>query len=430
MSTIALVGRTNVGKSALFNRLVEESKAMVSDIPGTTRDRNYGVCEWRGKKLILIDTGGLDVEKKDEIEKNVVKQAEIAIQESSTILFIVDVKTGITKDDRILARALRKSKKPIILVGNKADNLKLREKAESDEWKNLGFGKAVPVSAANGSGTGDLLDVLVKQLKAKKGKDIFNKSFTKIIFLGKPNVGKSSLLNALVGEERVIVSNIPHTTREPEDSILIYEKKPFLLIDTAGIRKKAKVGKGLERMGVSRSIKALERADVALLILDITEDLGAQDKKIARLIVDKQKGIVVIVNKIDLVDIAENKKPFINYLRANLPFLDWAPILFISAKTKKGTHKILDEVIRVEEESKRKIEKKELDEFLNEFQNERPTPKIYKIKQLKSAPLVFGILIKRKVDIHPSFIKFIGNRLRKKFKFKGVPVRIEILNIK
>ncbi|MEA3272674.1 MAG: ribosome biogenesis GTPase Der [Patescibacteria group bacterium] len=427
MSTIAIIGRTNVGKSTLFNKMVEESKAMVSDIPGTTRDRNYGICEWRGKKLILIDTGGLDIEKKDIIEKNVVKQAEFAIKEASVILFIVDAKTGITSEDRNLARALRKADKPIILVANKADSPKFREKAESDKWKGLGFGKAAPVSAANGSGVGDLLDILVKKLRAKRLPSVFEKPLTKLIFLGKPNVGKSSIVNALLGEERVIVSNIPHTTREPEDSILAYKDNPFLLIDTAGIRKKAKVGKGLERMGVSRSIKALDRADVALLVLDATDNLGAQDKKLARLIVDKQKNVVVVVNKIDMIDDTKN---LADYVYTNLPFLKWAPILFTSAIEKKGVNKILDKALEIQEESKKVIEPQKLESLLKEISKERSRPKVYKIKQTKSAPVVFGILIKRKETFPQDFLKFVENRIRREFKFPGVPIRVEILNIR
>lgn len=430
MSTIAIIGRTNVGKSTLFNRLVEENKAMVSDIPGTTRDRNYGICEWQGKKLILIDTGGLDVQKKDVIEKNVAKQAEFAIKEASAILFLVDAKTGITNEDRILARALRNSKKPVILVVNKADNPRLRADAESEKWKALGFGKAIPVSAANGSGTGDLLDILIKKLRTKSLSSVFEKPLTKIIFIGKPNVGKSSLVNALLGEERVIVSNIPHTTREPEDSILAYKDNPFLLIDTAGIRKKARVSRGLEKMGVGRSINAIDRADVALFIVDVGEDIGAQDKKLARLIVDKQKGMAVIINKTDLLDDIEEKKEFEKYLRGNLPFLEWAPIIFTSAKTKKNVHKILDLALEVQKESKRKIEQTDLEKFLKDFQKERPVPRIYKIKQIKTAPPVFGILLKRKEVIPPTFLKFVENRLRREFKFPGVPIRIEVLNIK
>ncbi|NQU84095.1 MAG: ribosome biogenesis GTPase Der [Parcubacteria group bacterium] len=428
MATIAIVGRANVGKSTLFNRLIEESKAIVSDIPGTTRDRNYGICKWRGKNLILIDTGGLDVGTKDIIEIGTAKQAETAIKEASAILFVVDAKIGLVKEDRDLARTLHKLEKPVLLITNKADSPALREKAESNTWRALGFEDPIPVSAANGSGTGDLLDILIKKLKIKKGEDIFDKPFTRIVLLGKPNVGKSSIVNSLLGEERVIVSDIPHTTREPEDSILVYKDRPFLLVDTAGIRKKAKVGRGLERIGVSRSIKALERANVALFVIDIDEELGVQDKKIARLIVDKQKGVIVIVNKIDLVE-KEDTKEFVDIIRINFPFLDWAPVIFTSAATKKGISKILDLSLEIDEERQRKVEQKDLEEVLREIKAEHERPKIYKLKQIKINPPVFGILIKRKTIVHPSFIKFVENRLRRKFKFKGVPIRVEILNI-
>lgn len=431
---IALVGRTNVGKSTLFNKVIEESKAMVSGAANTTRDRNYGICKWQGKSLIFIDTGGLDISKTDVIEKNIRKQAELAIAESDAIIFLVDAKSGITNEDRVLARELRKNleqeKKPIFLVANKADQLNLRKKAESDIWKALGFGKAIPVSAANGTGVGDLLDILVKKVKPKNKKNIFDKEFKKFILVGKPNVGKSSIVNSILNEERVIVSNIPHTTREPEDSILIYDKEPLLLIDTAGMRKKAKVGKGFEKKGVSRSVKALERADVAFLVLDVSEDLGVQDKKIANLILEKQKGLIIIANKIDLVNFKEDRKAFENYIKINFPFLKWAPIIFVSAKDKKNINKILLAGLDVYDECRKKVENSELQKVLDEIVKKRPKPRIYKLKQLKGDLPKFGILVKSKETIHSSFLKFIENSIREKFGFRGAPIKMEILNIK
>jgi len=428
MKTIAIVGRTNVGKSTLFNRLIGQGKAIISPIPGTTRDRNYGICEWQGRKFKLIDTGGFEIGEKGEIEIGISGQASIAMDEADAVLFVVDVLQNVTNDDRLFARALHKVGKPIFLIGNKADNPRKRQSAESDEWKKLGFGLPIPVSAANGSATGDLLELLVKKLKARKEKDTEEESPIKIVFMGKPNVGKSSIMNALLGENRVIVSSIAGTTRGPEDSLFLYQNKPFILIDTAGLRKKARVERGLEKIGVSASVKALERADIAILILDISEEIGAQDKKIAELIINKKKGLVVAMNKMDLIE--GDYDEIVKYIKTQIPFLDWAPIIFVSAKTTKNVSKILDTAIEVDVELKREITKVGLENFRKNVQKEKPFPKIYKIKQTTFEPPAFELAVKTKEKIHPSFFSFVEKRLRQKFGFIGAPIKIDSRYIK
>jgi GTP-binding protein len=429
MMTIAIVGRTNVGKSTLFNRLIGQGKAIISPIPGTTRDRNYGICEWQGKKFKLIDTGGFEIGGKGEIEIGISSQASIAMKEADAVLFVVDAMQNVTNDDRIFARALHKIPKPVFLIGNKADNVNKRQAAESNEWKKLGFGLPIPVSAANGSGTGDLLELLVKKLKVKKEKDVAKEDEPlKIVFMGKPNVGKSSIMNALLGEERVIVSSVAGTTRGPEDSLFLYNNKPFLLIDTAGLRKKARVERGLEKIGVSASVKALERTDIAVLILDISEEIGAQDKKIAELIINKKRGLVVVMNKMDLIEGEYDK--IVKYIKTQIPFLDFAPIIFVSAKTTKNVSKILDEAMKVEIEIKKEITKVGLENFRKNFQKEKPFPKIYKIKQTGTKPPVFELAVKTKEKIHPSFFGLVEKRLRQKFGFIGAPVKIDSRYIK
>lgn len=428
MKTIAIVGRTNVGKSTLFNRLIGQSKAIVSPIPGTTRDRNYGICEWQGKVFKLIDTGGFEIGKKGEIEIGISEQMSVAIKEADAALFVVDLLQEVANDDRLFARALHKIGKPVFLIGNKADNMIKRMSAENNEWKKLGFGLPIPISAANGSGTGDLLDLLSKKLKARKEKTIEEEEPIKIIFMGKPNVGKSSLMNALLGEERVIVSSIAGTTRGPEDALFSYNEKPFLLVDTAGLRKKARVERGLEKIGVSASVKALERADIAVLVLDISEEIGAQDKKIAELIINKKKGLVVVMNKMDLIEGDYDK--IVKYIKTQIPFLDFAPIIFVSAKTIKNVPKILDAAAEVELELKREITKVGLENFRKNIQKEKPFPKIYKIKQMSVNPPVFELAVKTKERIHPSFFGLVEKRLRQKFGFKGAPIKIDSRYIK
>ncbi len=440
---IAIVGRANVGKSTLFNRLLERPKAIVSPIPGTTRDRNYGRASWRGEELILVDTGGLeDIAIGKIIAKEVKKQVDIAIKKADLIFFLVDLKDGLLPQDLKISKFLKKLAKPVILVGNKADTTALRAEAENKEWLKLNFGKPLAVSAVTGSGAGDLLDAAFATLKTLRiKKPTPSTPFArpiKVAIVGKPNVGKSSLLNALLGEERVMVSEIPFTTREPQDTLFIYKDQPLLLIDTVGIRKKAKIEPGLEKIGVKRSIAAIERADIVLFVTEANEPLTAQDKHLADLILEKNASLILLANKWDLIP---EKKPktinlFTDYYRRFFPYLTWAPILFISAKTGEKVKKILDLILEINQKRNKFLTPEELEKFLktalakhwatiHRKKKISQRPKILGLKQIATAPPKFQIITASKETIPEAFIKFIEKEIRKYFDFLGTPIKME-----
>src|SRR5215217_2272423 len=345
--TVAIVGRPNVGKSTLFNRLLEQRKAIVEDVPGVTRDRQYGIAEWNGKSFYVIDTGGFVPESQDVFEKEIRKQVQIAVEEASVILFIVDAATGITNLDGSMADILRRSAKPVFLVVNKVDNNE--RLLEASEFYSLGFDKVFFISAISGSGTGDLLDDVTALMKedqdAEEPSDV-----PKFAIIGQPNVGKSSLLNALVGEERTIVSDIAGTTRDTIHTRYNLFQKEFILIDTAGIRRKTKVSEDLEFYSVIRAIRAMDEADVCLLVLDAEKGISAQDLNIFSLAVKKGKGIVILVNKWDTVEKETNTaRDYEKTLKEKLaPFTD-VPIVFISAKEKTRIMKAMEVALEVYE---------------------------------------------------------------------------------
>jgi len=440
--TIVLVGRTNVGKSTLFNRLTETNKALVSDEAGTTRDRKEGECLWRGTIVNIVDTGGLDVAFADEIEENTVKQAELAMAKADIILFIVDTKAGPLPQERELAEKLRDGKVPVIVVGNKAETASARASLESSEWRLAGLPAPFPISAIRGSGVGDLLDMIYDNLAAqgKKPATLSQVQATRIAVIGKPNVGKSSLLNAILGEERFITSPIAHTTREPNDVLVEIGDRSFIFIDTAGMRKKGKVRKegGLERIAVERTEHILKNTDVALFVLDAAEKIGAQERTLGGMLKDSRVGIITVVNKWDLV---EDKTPstlnqFRKIVEASLPFLTWAPMIFISALKKQRVKNIFDEVDRVQANRYTEIPEKKLNDFLKSaIKKHKPSkgkgpkaPSVISMKQVGVAPPSFLLYIRaRQTDeLHPSYLRFLENRLREQFSLEGTPIRIGI----
>jgi GTP-binding protein len=446
---VALVGRPNVGKSTLFNRLAEERLAVVDEVPGTTRDRLVAEAEWTGVIFDIVDTGGIDptqvsagrgqkplsVGSADFIQE-IRSQAELAIQEADAVLFVTDAESGVTPADREVARILRRAQReldgqpwpPVLLVANKADSE--RRRLAAVEFYELGLGDPYPISAQHGTGTGDLLDALVATFRTS-GEETEDES-AKIAIVGKPNVGKSSLLNRLLGEERAIVSPIPGTTRDAVDTQLVFNEIPVTLIDTAGIRRRGRIEPGVEKWSVLRSLRAIERADVALLLVDATTGLTAQDAHIAGFILDAWKSAVVIVNKWDAIekdnDTMEN---FTRHIRQELNFMDYVPALFISAKTGQRVDQVLPVALQVQEERLLHLPTSQLNEILQKAQDEHPAPshagrqlKIYYGTQVRSDPPTFLLYVNDPRLAHFSYIRFLENRIRKEHSFLGTPIRL------
>ena len=427
--TVAIVGRPNVGKSTFFNRLLEERKAIVEDISGVTRDRQYGVADWNGKNFNVIDTGGFVPDSKDIFEREIRKQVMIAVQEANAIIFMVDVVSGITDLDESMADVLRRTTKPIFLVVNKVDNNE--RLLEATEFYSLGFEDIYFLSSVSGSGTGELLDALTKDIPDDMEMET-EKELPKIAIIGQPNVGKSSLLNALTGEERTIVSEIAGTTRDTIHTKYNLFQKEFILIDTAGIRRKQKVHEDLEFYSVIRAIKAMDEADVCLLLLDAEKGISAQDLNIFSLAAKKGKGIVVLVNKWDLVEKETNTaRDYERELKQRLaPFTD-VPILFISAKEKTRIFRVVETALEVFENRGRKIPTSQLNEvMLKAIESFHPPVvrgnpvKIKYVSQLPTHVPSFAFFCNLPDDIKQPYKNYLENQLRLNFNFKGVPVRL------
>lgn len=427
---LAIVGRPNVGKSTLFNRLTESRDAIVKEVSGVTRDRIYGKGEWNGYQFSVIDTGGYATVKEDIFEEEIRKQVELAIQEATVIVFMVDVMTGIVEMDEVVAQLLRKSKKPVMIVANKVDNTD--RVGMSSEFYSFGLGEVYDMSATNGSGTGELLDDAVKYFD-KNDESIREEDYLpRFAIVGRPNVGKSSMVNAFTGQERNIVTDISGTTR---DSIHTRYKAfgfDFLMIDTAGIRKKAKVTEDIEYYSVLRSVRTIENADVCLFLIDASEGLQKQDLSIYYMIEKNSKGVVVLVNKWDLVEKDHNTMlEYEKNLREQLaPFND-VPIIFTSTITKQRIHKALETAMRVHENRTRKIQTSKLNEIMLDIINATPPPaikgKYIKIKYVQQLPThspAFAIFCNLPQYVPESYKRFLENRLREQFDFEGVPVKI------
>jgi len=442
LPVVALIGRTNVGKSTLFNRLVEQSKALVSPEAGTTRDRNVGECLWRGQTIRVIDTGGLDVDKKDIIEKNILLQAELAMKEADVILFVVDLKNPPLPTDLDLASKLWKTKTPIIVVGNKAEKSVERRRIHQPDWRLRGLPAPIAVSAIQGTGVGDLLDEVYDKLHeiGKDPVDYKELDAVRVAVIGKPNVGKSTLLNALIGEDRFITSPIAHTTREPNDVLLHVGDKSYLFYDTAGMRKHAKIQKsgGLEKMAVEKNEFIIRQADVSLLVLDATEPIGFQEKALAGILKDSGNGLIIIVNKWDLVEGKDvsTMNDYRKYFAKEFPFLVWAPILFVSALTKQRVstiYKNIDQVhinrsIGLDSETLGGFIRVAIRQHLPSLGKGKNPPKVLGLKQVGSKPPTFDLTVKamRTDSLHPSYLRFLENRLRELHDFSGTPMKINV----
>ena len=443
---VALVGRPNVGKSTLFNRLVGERLAIVDDTPGTTRDRLFGETEWNGRSFHVVDTGGIDpthgaktplsIGSADFIDE-IRTQAKVAIEEADAVLFVTDGQTGVTSSDLEVADILRRSQKkladgtfwpPIFVVVNKAEAKDKRDAAP--QFYELGLGDPYAVSAVHGTGTGDLLDALVGAFPEQAAQE--EDDSIKIAIVGKPNAGKSSLLNNLVGEERAIVSPIPGTTRDATDTKIDMNGLAVTLIDTAGIRKRGKIVHGVEQYSVLRSFKAIERADVALLMINATTGITAQDAHIAGFILDEWKSCVVIVNKWDAVEKDSfTMEEYTRKIRADLNFMDYVSLLFISAKTGQRVDQVMPMALRVQEERLARLTTSKINEVIHKAQDAHPHPshagrqlKMYYGTQVRSDPPTFMIYVNDPKLMHFSYLRYLENQIRAEYGFLGTPIRI------
>jgi len=444
---VALVGRPNVGKSTLFNRLAGERLAVVDDVPGTTRDRLVAESEWNGVNLDIVDTGGIDptifgretplsLGSVDYIAQIRV-QAEQATQDADAIILLVDGETGPTPADEEVAMILRRHQTqregqpwpPILVAVNKCDNEKRR--AGAVEFYRLGLGEPMPISALHGTGTGDLLDRLIEILGPLEHFNEEEEAIIKIAIVGKPNVGKSSLLNKILGEERVIVSPIPGTTRDAVDTTMTYYDQRLLLIDTAGIRRRGHIEPGVEKYSVLRTLKAIERADVVALLIDATEGVTAQDAHIAGMVIDKMKSVLVLVNKWDAIHKDTNTMTsFTEQVREKLNFLDYVPVLFISAKTGQRVSQVLPTAFRVQEERLRRIPTSEMNRLIRDATDSHAPPskagkrlRVYYVSQVRTDPPTFLFHVNDPHLVHFSYKRFLENRLREKYGFLGTPLR-------
>lgn len=427
-AVVAIVGRPNVGKSTIFNRLVGERISIVEDIPGVTRDRIYSQAEWLNTKFNLIDTGGIEIGD-EPLLIQMRQQAEIAIDEADVIIFIVNAKEGITAADEEVAKLLFKSNKPVVLAVNKMDNPEMRN--EIYEYYSLGFGEPFPISGAHGLGLGDLLDEVVGHFPKFEQEEV-DEDTIYFSLIGRPNVGKSSLVNALLNEERVIVSDIEGTTRDAVDTHLHRDGQDYVIIDTAGMRKRGKVYESTEKYSVLRALRAIERSDVVLVLIDAETGIREQDKKIAGYAHDAGRGIVIVVNKWDTVETDEKTmKEYEEKIRAHFQFLDYAPVVFLSARTKKRIHTLLPMVQVASENHAKRIPTNVLNDVIMDAIAMNPTPtvkgqrlKVLYATQVAAKPPAFVVFVNDPELMHFSYQRFLENKIRDAFDFVGTPIKI------
>ncbi len=444
---VALVGRPNVGKSSLFNRLVEMRKAVVSDIPGTTRDRIMDEADWRGTVFDVVDTGGLEIYQPNEdketdsplevgsrfFTREIRSQAMAAISEADVIVLVVDTLQGVTAADEEVAEVLRRTDKPVILAANKADNPARRE--DAFEFYGLGMGEVFAVSALHGTGTGDLLDAIVEALpfRAEEDVDAEDESL-KIAIVGRPNVGKSSLLNKLLGQERAIVSPVAGTTRDAIDTPLTWNEMPVTLIDTAGIRRRGRIDPGIEKYSVIRAHKAIGRADVVLLLIDATDGVTQQDMHIAGFVLEEMKSVVVVVNKWDAIEKdAHTMHQYMEQVRSDLKFMPFVPVLFISALTGQRIHQVVEAAVQVQEERMVRIPTSALNKIIREAMlrhsphTKQPRPlKVFMAQQVRVDPPTFLLHINDRRLLHFTYLRYLENQIRRVYPFTGTPIRFSV----
>lgn len=429
LPVVAIVGRPNVGKSTLFNRLAGERISIIEDKPGVTRDRIYSKSEWNGQEFHLIDTGGLEFDEEAEFSSLIKNQAELAIDEADVILFIVDGRGGLTSSDEEVGHLLHRSQKPVIVVVNKIDDIK--EKEVVYEFYQMGFQHVVPVSSVHGKGTGDMLDLVVLLLPEKQ-EDTYEEDTIRVSIIGRPNVGKSSLLNAILGEERVLVSPISGTTRDAIDTLFEYKGQKYVLVDTAGIRKRGKVYESIEKYSVIRALKAIERSDVCLIVIDGEQGIIEQDKKIAGYAHQAGRGAIFVVNKWDIVKKDDKTmNHFIKQMRSHFQFMDYAPILFCSAKTKSRIQYVLPMVSEVAEQHSMRISTSILNDIIQEAMILSAPPsdkgvrfRIHYATQVSVKPPTIVFFVNNPELSHFSYVRYLENKLRESFAFKGTPLKM------
>lgn len=425
---VAIVGRPNVGKSTIFNRIVGERVSIVEDIPGVTRDRLYSGADWLTHEFNIIDTGGIEIGDEPFLEQ-IRQQAEIAIQEADVIIFLTNGREGVTAADEQVAKILYKTKKPVVLAINKIDNPDMREMIY--DFYSLGFGEPFPISGSHGLGLGDLLDEVAKNFPTEEEVE-YPENVIKFSLIGRPNVGKSSLVNSFLGDNRVIVSEIAGTTRDAIDSQYEYEDQPYVIIDTAGMRKKGKVYETTEKYSVLRALRAIERSDVVLVVLNAEEGIQEQDKKIAGYAHEAGKAIIIVVNKWDTIEKDDKTmNTMTKTIREHFLFLDYAPIIFVSATTKQRVHAILPIINRVSENHAMRVTSSVLNEVIEDAVARNPAPtdkgrrlRIYYVTQVAIKPPTFVVFVNEPDIMHFSYERFLENRIRDSFDFEGTPIRL------